>query len=70
LYFIKYIGLLKAFANPEDLTLARHQSTVVSTDSDVERIRRNHLNDIENIIPLILIVMLLFGIFESFLSHV
>ncbi len=37
------------------MILARHQSTVVTTDPDVERIRRNHLNDIENIVPFVLI---------------
>ncbi|CAF0989569.1 unnamed protein product [Adineta steineri] len=45
-----------AFANPEDLTLARHHSSVVTTnDPDVERVRRNHLNDIENIVPFVLV---------------
>ncbi|CAF1122529.1 unnamed protein product [Adineta ricciae] len=45
-----------AFANPEDLKLARHQSTVVTLDDpDVERLRRNHLNDIENIVPFVLV---------------
>ncbi|UJR31496.1 hypothetical protein I4U23_018985 [Adineta vaga] len=45
-----------AFANPEDLRLARHHSTIVTlNDDDVERLRRNHLNDIENIVPFVLI---------------
>ncbi|CAF1145075.1 unnamed protein product [Adineta ricciae] len=45
-----------AFANPEDLKLARHQSAVVTLDDpDVERLRRNHLNDIENIVPFVLV---------------
>ncbi|CAF1585759.1 unnamed protein product [Rotaria sp. Silwood1] len=43
------------YANSEDLTLAQNESVVVRTDPDVERIRRNHLNDIENIIPFVLI---------------
>jgi glutathione S-transferase len=43
------------YANPEDLVYARNQSAVVTTDQDVERIRRNHLNDIENIVPFVLI---------------
>lgn len=43
------------YANPEDLTLARNQSSVVTTDPDVERVRRNHLNDIENIVPFVLV---------------
>ena len=51
----KEFYLSQAFANPEDLTLARHQSTVVSIDPDVERLRRNHLNDIENIVPFVLV---------------
>ncbi|CAF0902613.1 unnamed protein product [Rotaria sordida] len=44
-----------AFATPEDRTFARDTTVVVKTDPDVERIRRNHLNDIENIIPFVLV---------------
>ncbi|CAF3357311.1 unnamed protein product [Rotaria socialis] len=44
------------FANPEDLVLAKNKSAVTTTsDPDVERVRRNHLNDIENIIPFVLV---------------
>ncbi|CAF4060648.1 unnamed protein product [Adineta steineri] len=42
-----------AFANPEDIPLDERKTT--RPDPDVERIRRNHLNDIENIVPFVLI---------------
>jgi len=51
----------EAFANPEDLSYAKNKSAVVSTDPDVERIRRNHLNDIENIVPFVLVGFLYVG---------
>jgi len=38
----------KAFANPEDLPDPKLK---VKTDEDVERVRRAHLNDLENILP-------------------
>nr|QST14970.1 mGST1 protein [Diaphanosoma celebensis] len=37
----------KAFANPED--------GKVKTDDDVERVRRAHLNDLENILPFLVL---------------
>jgi glutathione S-transferase len=37
-----------AFANPEDLKLGSKKGVVLN-DPDVERVRRNHLNDLENI---------------------
>jgi glutathione S-transferase len=44
------------YANSEDLSLAKNKSAVVTTsDPSVERIRRNHLNDIENIVPFVLV---------------
>ena len=43
------------FANPEDLVLAKNKAAVVTTSDEVERVRRNHLNDIENIIPFVLV---------------
>ena len=36
-----------AFANPEDATM--NKSKVTTSDVDVERVRRAHLNDMENI---------------------
>ncbi|XP_066489946.1 microsomal glutathione S-transferase 1 [Tiliqua scincoides] len=48
----------KAFANPEDAgSLGKGDAAkkFVRTDPDVERLRRCHLNDIENILPFILI---------------
>jgi glutathione S-transferase len=50
------------FANPEDLSLAKNKSAVVTlNDPDVERIRRNHLNDIENIVPFVLVGLFYVG---------
>jgi len=50
------------YVNPEDLTLAKNKSTVVVTnDPDVERVRRNHLNDIENIVPFVLVGLFYVG---------
>ncbi|XP_055640269.1 prostaglandin E synthase-like [Toxorhynchites rutilus septentrionalis] len=40
----------KAFANPEDLKSAKG-AKIVLNDPDVERVRRAHLNDLENILP-------------------
>ncbi|XP_069717974.1 microsomal glutathione S-transferase 1 [Phaenicophaeus curvirostris] len=44
----------KAFANPEDTaSLGKGDSAkkYLRTDPDVERVRRGHLNDLENIVP-------------------
>jgi len=50
------------YANPEDLSLARNKSAVVTlNDPDVERVRRNHLNDIENIVPFVLVGLIYVG---------
>ncbi|CAF1075310.1 unnamed protein product [Rotaria sordida] len=44
------------FANPEDIALGSNKEAKVTlSDPDVERIRRNHLNDIENILPFFVI---------------
>ncbi|CAF3388584.1 unnamed protein product [Rotaria socialis] len=44
------------FANPEDIIPKKGKTVLPTTsDPDVERVRRNHLNDIENIIPFVLI---------------
>ncbi|XP_013381607.1 microsomal glutathione S-transferase 1 [Lingula anatina] len=43
------------YANPEDLKLSEKKDLKTNlNDPDVERVRRNHLNDIENIIPFVL----------------
>ncbi|XP_014476790.1 PREDICTED: microsomal glutathione S-transferase 1-like [Dinoponera quadriceps] len=40
------------FANPEDVSLAKNsKAKIVYDDPDVERVRRAHLNDLENIVP-------------------
>ncbi|XP_072509725.1 microsomal glutathione S-transferase 1 isoform X2 [Notamacropus eugenii] len=44
----------KAFANPEDVPGSKTPENIkkfVRTDDSVERVRRAHLNDLENIIP-------------------
>ncbi|NXU39504.1 MGST1 transferase, partial [Drymodes brunneopygia] len=46
----------KAFANPEDTTLfgkGESAKKFLRTDPDVERVRRGHLNDLENIVPFV-----------------
>lgn len=48
----------KAFSNPEDAApygKGENAKKYLRTDPDVERVRRCHLNDIENIIPFIFI---------------
>uniref|UniRef100_A0A6B2F8T7 Microsomal glutathione S-transferase 1 n=1 Tax=Bothriechis nubestris TaxID=1766655 RepID=A0A6B2F8T7_9SAUR len=54
----------KAFANPEDTASfgkGENAKKFLRTDPDVERVRRIHLNDLENIIP-----FLFAGFFYSF----
>uniref|UniRef100_A0A1I8PY83 Microsomal glutathione S-transferase 1 n=1 Tax=Stomoxys calcitrans TaxID=35570 RepID=A0A1I8PY83_STOCA len=46
----------KAFVNPEDLKLSK-ASDVQLNDPDVERVRRAHLNDLESILPYLLIAL-------------
>ncbi|XP_006273903.1 microsomal glutathione S-transferase 1 [Alligator mississippiensis] len=46
----------KAFSNPEDITTFGNYETAkkyLRTDPEVERVRRGHLNDLENIVPFI-----------------
>ncbi|XP_014608043.1 PREDICTED: microsomal glutathione S-transferase 1-like [Polistes canadensis] len=38
------------FLNPEDMKFAKN-SKVAFDDPDIERVRRNHRNDLENILP-------------------
>ncbi|XP_063431527.1 microsomal glutathione S-transferase 1-like [Mytilus trossulus] len=46
----------EVYANVEDLKLSPNDKLKINTtDTDVERIRRCHQNDIENIIPFVLI---------------
>ncbi|XP_060632618.2 microsomal glutathione S-transferase 1 [Anolis sagrei] len=54
----------KAFANPEDAAgfgKGENAKKFLRTDQDVERVRRVHLNDLENIVPFLFI-----GFFYSF----
>ncbi|KAJ7329216.1 hypothetical protein JRQ81_015390 [Phrynocephalus forsythii] len=54
----------KAFANPEDVVRYGKEEIAkkyLRTDPDVERVRRAHLNDLENIVPFLFI-----GFFYSF----
>ncbi|XP_060924241.1 microsomal glutathione S-transferase 1-like [Limanda limanda] len=50
----------KVFANLEDTKLASSaiDKKLVRTDPDVERVRRCHLNDLENIVPFVVIGLL------------
>ncbi|KAG9335181.1 hypothetical protein JZ751_005530 [Albula glossodonta] len=51
----------KAFSNPEDCRsgkTAEEKKKMLRSDPDVERVRRCHLNDLENIIPFIVIGLL------------
>lgn len=52
----------KAFANPEDAgshgKTPEDKKKMLRTDADVERVRRCHQNDLENIIPFVLIGLL------------
>ncbi|XP_048358350.1 microsomal glutathione S-transferase 1 [Sphaerodactylus townsendi] len=48
----------KAFTNPEDTSSfgkGEQAKKYLRTDSDVERVRRIHLNDLENIVPFAII---------------
>ena len=46
------------FANPEDAASAGPNVKVIVGDPDVERVRRAHLNDLENIIPFTILVII------------
>ncbi|MBN3307976.1 microsomal glutathione S-transferase 1 [Amia ocellicauda] len=52
----------KVFANPEDVSLKskklEDQKKMLRIDPDVERVRRCHLNDMESILPFVLIGLL------------
>ncbi|KAM9308947.1 microsomal glutathione S-transferase 1 [Gastrophryne carolinensis] len=43
----------KVFANPEDASAHGDAKKYLRTDERVERVRRCHLNDIENIVPFV-----------------
>jgi len=49
-----------AFANPEDVADKpdEERKKLLKTDQDVERVRRCHQNDLENIIPFVVIGLL------------
>lgn len=47
----------KAYAAPEDYT-AKQLSAAEQDDADVERTRRAHLNDLENVVPFMLLSVL------------
>ncbi|KAK7504481.1 hypothetical protein BaRGS_00004347 [Batillaria attramentaria] len=48
----------KVYGNPEDTKFFAPGVAVNTTDSTVERIRRCHLNDLENVVPFTLIGLL------------
>ncbi|XP_033116307.1 microsomal glutathione S-transferase 1-like [Anneissia japonica] len=45
----------KTFANPEDIINPKKNKIGVGIDEDIERVRRCHLNDLENIVPFLFI---------------
>ncbi|XP_049423101.1 microsomal glutathione S-transferase 1-like [Epinephelus fuscoguttatus] len=49
-----------AFANEEDVAMksAEERKKLLRTDSNVERVRRCHLNDLENVVPFVLVGLL------------
>ncbi|XP_011637610.1 microsomal glutathione S-transferase 1-like [Pogonomyrmex barbatus] len=51
----------KIFANPEDADYAGKTAKVVYNDPDIERVRRAHLNDLENVVPWFIITYLWLG---------
>ncbi|XP_048879788.1 microsomal glutathione S-transferase 1-like [Brienomyrus brachyistius] len=60
----------KAFDNPEDVKSGRtmeEKKKLLRTDSDVERTRRCHQNDLENIVPFV-VIGLLYSLTETNLS--
>ncbi|XP_060759267.1 microsomal glutathione S-transferase 1-like [Neoarius graeffei] len=51
----------KAFSNTEDTAFAKtpeEKKKMLRVDDDVERVRRCHLNDLENIIPFVIVGLL------------
>ncbi|XP_055608577.1 microsomal glutathione S-transferase 1-like [Uranotaenia lowii] len=48
----------KVFANPEDAATVSRKLQPVFNDPDVERVRRAHRNDLENILPYFLVSFL------------
>ncbi|KAJ8664363.1 hypothetical protein QAD02_006025 [Eretmocerus hayati] len=50
----------KVFANHED-AMALRKARVAFDDEDVERVRRSHLNDLENILPWVAITYIYLG---------
>ncbi|XP_072757122.1 microsomal glutathione S-transferase 1 [Anoplolepis gracilipes] len=51
----------KVFSNEEDLKFADGKGKVAHNDPDVERVRRAHQNDLENILPWFIITYLWLG---------
>ncbi|XP_073175155.1 microsomal glutathione S-transferase 1 isoform X2 [Lepidochelys kempii] len=50
------VSRCRAFSNPEDTATfgkGENAKKFLRTDPDVERVRRGHLNDLENIVPFI-----------------
>ncbi|XP_070709884.1 microsomal glutathione S-transferase 1-like [Pempheris klunzingeri] len=59
--FTTYFRLTrKVFANLEDTKLvsSTHDKKLVGLDPEVERVRRCHLNDLENVVPFVLVGLL------------
>lgn len=60
-FLTTYYRMTKSvFTNPEDLSLSEEakKKGVVRDDPDVERVRRIHLNDLENIVPFLILSLI------------
>jgi glutathione S-transferase len=55
-----YYHLFQVFANHDD-ALMLHKARVAYDDEDVERVRRSHLNDLENILPWVAVTYIYLG---------
>lgn len=50
--------VLQVFANHEDVVMMDKKAKVTYDDPDVERVRRAHLNDLENVVPWFIVTYL------------
>nr|XP_054769615.1 microsomal glutathione S-transferase 1-like [Lytechinus pictus] len=65
----KYRFQNKVFANPEDIALARDDNEKlkpINGDHNIERLRRCHVNDLENIVPFLVLGLLYIATRPSF----
>lgn len=62
--FFVFYHFHQIFISPEDCILK--SSKTVNHDPDIERVRRSHLNDLENILPWFIITYVYLGTNPSF----